>query len=388
MPLLAHFFLQLKLILRVLQNLSDPELTTDPAHHKIPWDCQDDSVGAVLRACPFVRDYLTERIGYAPLTKSGERYLCLFDSDDEGSYTGVEESILLRALLEVRCALAKIDHEKAEMKQPMQSPLKMNESTEDSADTATPTESSSIVSNSINAEVVESTVPEGSLKKTGDDENEAEGEHIAAMAGVGVTGKKSIFHHTVTEVDNFVGRLLEPGASRKKADCAHFDTVTANGYTTLGAYGFINKGCLIVPNGTDGGMGSVGISLGEIDINAFRRANARFIDGADDSNSKGGEAPEFYELSITIETEKNGTVYCAFDGFDPEVKVNGGERTAQETLCQFSQSVVRFHEFWSKKNSDKAKEKAENNSTEEHDEEENEKEKNKKDKEKRGDNGR
>ena len=93
----------------MIRNLSDPKLhvASNPTHHKIPWDCQDDSVGSILQSCPFVRKYLTERIGYAPLVKGGRKILCLFDSDDE------EERILERAKLEVNYALARLEDEQA-----------------------------------------------------------------------------------------------------------------------------------------------------------------------------------------------------------------------------------------------------------------------------------
>ena len=114
-PLLTQFaypfrsISQLKLLLSIIKNLSDPELSADPSHHMIPWDCQGDSVSGILRSCPFVQEYLTARIGFAPLTKSGETFLCLFDTDDEGSYAGIDESILQRALLEVNYVLARHD---------------------------------------------------------------------------------------------------------------------------------------------------------------------------------------------------------------------------------------------------------------------------------------
>ena len=371
----------------------------------IPWDCQGDSVSGILRSCPFVREYLTERIGFAPLTKSGETFLCLFDTDDEGSFAGTDESILQRAMVEVNCALARLDgHEQGEEKT---MPEDKNENELSDQNGPSPSAASSANqevactmlmlasgpnatigdtnSGNVTAKLVRVENSDGKVSKDGvsgvphptvadnssppvhvpiqeakaklcasptvstDVETETEDVPDAAMTVEdGNDGKLSFFHHTTTSVDFFV----KPGARTRKNHCAHFDTVSIGGFTTLGAWVLVNGGQFIVPDGSQDGFGSKGILHNNINIQAFRDDNANFIEGSGEPKVD----TDCFELDIRIELTDGSAIHCAFDGCDPDRIVNEDGRTARQTLCQFAQSFVRIHECWLKKNPEKVDE--------------------------------
>ena len=180
---------------------------------------------------------------------------------------------------------------------------------------------------------------------TGAETEEEDVPDIAVMVEDGNNGKKPFFHHTATVIDAFVERLIKPGRRVRNSHCAHFDTVSIGGRTTLGAWVLFNTGQLIVPDGTDGGFGSKGIPHKDIDIHAFRNDNANFIEGSGELKAD----DDCFELGICIQF-KDGAIHCAFDGCDPDRVVYNDGRSARETLCQFAQSFVRIHELWLKKN--------------------------------------
>ena len=410
-PLLTQFaypfrsISQLKLLLSIIKNLSDPELSTDPSHHTIPWDCQGDSVSGILRSCPFVQEYLTVRIGFAPLTKSGETFLCLFDTDDEGSYAGIDESILQRALLEVNYVLARLNRpgqeektmpeKNKENKLSDQNELRpsvdvsANQEVANTCTTLTLASGSNAIIGDINngnvanklvrvegsdhnvskdgvaktAGVPDPTVTDNSsppvsmheakaklcASPAGSTDVETETEDVpetAMMVEDGNDGKLPFFHHTATNVDVFVQNLIKPGARKKRAHCAHFDTVSIDRHTTLGAWVLVNGAQFIVPDGTANGFGSVGIPHKDINIQAFRNDNAHFVEGGVEPKAD----TDCFELDIRIELTDGRAIHCAFDGCDPDRIVNEDGRTARQTLCHFAQSFVRIHECWLKKN--------------------------------------
>ena len=372
----------------------------------IPWDCQGDSISGVLQSCPFVAGYLTERIGFAPLTKGGERFLCLFDSDnDERSYAGIDESILQCALLEVHYALARLDGREQEEEKTMPEEKKENKVSDQikpsPSAAASPSQkaaysmltlasgSNAIIGDIANGNVAakpvqveafdasvskaagvpDPTVADNSIPSVSIQDAKAtlcasppvstdvvtETEDVpdaAMMVEDGNDGKLPFFHHTPTIVDSYVQRFIKPGARTRKSHCAHFDAVSIGGCTTLGAWVLVNGWQFIVPDGSDDGYGSKGILHKEIDIQAFRKDNASFIEG-------GGEPKadtDCFELEIHVKLTDGGVVRCAFDGFDPDRIVNEDGRTACQTLCQFAQSFVRIHECWLKKNPEKVDE--------------------------------
>lgn len=397
------FHSQLKLLLSIIKNLSDPELSTDPSHHMIPWDCED-SISGILRSCPFVGEYLTERIGFAPLTKSGETFLCLFDTDDEGSYAGIDESILQRALLEVNYALARLDGREQEEEETMPEEKKENKLSDQNEPRTSVAASANqeaaysmltlasgsnaiigditngnVAAKLVQVEVSDAGVSKEDVAKTGavtdptvidnsstpvsmhdakvklcaspavstDVETETEDVPGAAMmVEDGNDGKLPFVHHTTTSVDSYVEPFIKPGARTKKNHCAHFDTVSIGGCTTLGAWVLVNVGQFIVPDGSQDGFGSKGILHKEINIQAFRNDNANFVEGSGEPKAD----TDCFELDIRIELTNGSAIHCAFDGCDPDRIVNEDGRTARQTLCQFAQNFVRIHECWLKKN--------------------------------------
>ena len=238
-----------------------------------------------------------------------------------------------------------------EMEQPTPIPLKKNESTEETVDTVTRLESIPIVSNNINAEVVESTVPKESLKKSGDDENEAE-EEDPEVIEIGCDDEgNGAFPHSVTNVDKYIESYRTCDPKRKRLDYALFDTVRVDSETTSNAYVAVGPFYLVVPKLEHKQTADIKQELVRFD--EFCEDNARFIR---DNEAEGGQdsSSEDYGLGIRIvvnDTSGNSAhvVECIFNGADPNRIVTEG-RTVEKTLRQFAKSFVKFHKKWRKSN--------------------------------------